>query len=161
MTTGLVGSEMCIRDSSQAPSNRSSLHDIHDGAQHDTRLLPGARPRRDADARTTSTGGQNKQVGCLQTCQGPQPASLLIARWMTDGQCCLWTLTLKGIQTHKSLKRTLFITRVQELCESRGGRPGLSVLTSLTVSVDVKQHWTVLRHWSHFVPNMSTRHPRT
>ena len=28
--------------------------------------------------------------------------------------------------------------RVQELCESRGGRPGLSVVTSLTVSVDVK-----------------------
>ena len=30
--------------------------------------------------------------------------------------------------------------RVQELCESRGGRPGLSALMSLTVSVDVKQH---------------------
>ena len=30
--------------------------------------------------------------------------------------------------------------RVQELCESRGGRPGLFVLMSLTVSVDVKQH---------------------
>ena len=29
---------------------------------------------------------------------------------------------------------------VQELCESRGGRPGLSVLTSLPVSVDVKQY---------------------
>ena len=27
---------------------------------------------------------------------------------------------------------------VHELCESRGGRPGLSVLTSLLVSVDVK-----------------------
>ena len=27
---------------------------------------------------------------------------------------------------------------VQELCESRGGRPGLFVLTSLLVSVDVK-----------------------
>ena len=27
---------------------------------------------------------------------------------------------------------------VQEMCESRGGRPGLSVLTSLLVSVDVK-----------------------
>ena len=27
---------------------------------------------------------------------------------------------------------------VQELCENRGGRPGLSVLTSLLVSVDVK-----------------------
>ena len=30
------------------------------------------------------------------------------------------------------------ITIVQELCESPGGRPGLSVLTSLLVSVDVK-----------------------
>ena len=30
--------------------------------------------------------------------------------------------------------------RVQELCESRGGRPGLSVLMSLSVSVDVKRH---------------------
>ena len=29
-------------------------------------------------------------------------------------------------------------TIVRELCESRGGRPGLSVLTSLLVSVDVK-----------------------
>ena len=27
---------------------------------------------------------------------------------------------------------------VQELCESRGGRPGVSILTSLLVSVDVK-----------------------
>ena len=32
------------------------------------------------------------------------------------------------------------LSRVEELCESRGGRPGLSVLMSLTVSVDVKQH---------------------
>ena len=51
---------------------------------------------------------------------------------------------------------------VQELCESWGGRPGLSVLTSLMVSVDVKQYWTILRHWSQLVPSMSTdRHPRT
>ena len=45
---------------------------------------------------------------------------------------------------------------VQELCESRGGRPGLSVLTSLLVSVDVKIYCTVLWHWSQLVPNMST-----
>ena len=32
------------------------------------------------------------------------------------------------------------VIRVQELCESRGGRPGLSVPMSLMVSVDVKQH---------------------
>ena len=50
--------------------------------------------------------------------------------------------------------RTYFI--VQELCESRGGRPGLSVLTSFLVSVDVKVYWTMLRHWSQLVPNMST-----
>ena len=40
--------------------------------------------------------------------------------------------------------------------ESRGGRPGLSVLTSLMVSVDIKLHWTMLTHWSQLVPNMST-----
>ena len=44
---------------------------------------------------------------------------------------------------------------VQELCESRGGRPELSVLTSLLASVDVKIYGTMLRHWSQFVPNMS------
>ena len=33
----------------------------------------------------------------------------------------------------------MFTWIAQELCKSRGGRPGLSVLTSLMVSVDVKQ----------------------
>ena len=41
------------------------------------------------------------------------------------------------------------------------GRPGLPVLMSRMVSVDLKQHWTMHTHWSQFVPNMSTRHPRT
>ena len=36
------------------------------------------------------------------------------------------------------IKRVLSV--LEELCESRGGRPGLSVLTSLMVSVDVKQY---------------------
>ena len=48
---------------------------------------------------------------------------------------------------------TPFTFRVQGLGESRGGRPGLSALMRLMVSVDVKQHWTVLTHWSQFVPN--------
>ena len=30
--------------------------------------------------------------------------------------------------------------RVQELCESRGGRPGLPIPNKPTVSVDIKQH---------------------
>ena len=35
----------------------------------------------------------------------------------------------------------MVVTRAQELCESRGGRPGLPVPNKPTVSVDVKQHW--------------------
>ena len=60
-------------------------------------------------------------------------------------------------QGHVILKRNaLHSYIVQELCESRGGRPGPSVLTSLLVSVDVKNYRTMLRHWSQLVPNMST-----
>ena len=44
----------------------------------------------------------------------------------------------------------------QELCESRGGRPRLSVLTSLLVSVEVKPYGTMLRHWSQLVPVIYT-----
>ena len=41
--------------------------------------------------------------------------------------------------TEEGLKADGFF-RAHELCESRGGRPGLSVLTSLLVSVDVKNY---------------------
>ena len=41
-----------------------------------------------------------------------------------------------GCKWHANIIYIIFI--VQELYESRGGRPGLSVLTSLLVSVDVK-----------------------
>ena len=57
------------------------------------------------------------------------------------------------------LKRGIWSTDldvVQELCESWGGRPGLSILTSLLVSVDIKLYWTMLQHWSQLVRNMST-----
>ena len=49
---------------------------------------------------------------------------------------------LTDIRGHEALLHHHLHThhRVQEVCESRGGRPGLSVLMSLTVSVDVKQH---------------------
>ena len=36
------------------------------------------------------------------------------------------------------IKSDINLVIVQALCESRGGRPGLSVLTSLMVFVDVK-----------------------
>ena len=38
----------------------------------------------------------------------------------------------------KNKQINMCLDTVQELCESRGGRPGLSVLTSLLVSVDIK-----------------------
>ena len=63
---------------------------------------------------------------------------------------------LTTVETKTVFGEWSFSHRVQELCESRGGRPGLSVLTSLLVSVDIKIYWTVLRHWSQLVPNMST-----
>ena len=34
--------------------------------------------------------------------------------------------------------RPFYAGIVQELCESRGGRPGLSILISVLVSVDIK-----------------------
>ena len=44
----------------------------------------------------------------------------------------------KSTSTIKAYISITITIIVQELCESRGGRPGLSVLTSLLVSVDVK-----------------------
>ena len=47
------------------------------------------------------------------------------------------------LNKRRAIKGMLVATKlyiVQELCESRGGRPGLSVLTSLLVSVDVKNY---------------------
>ena len=49
-----------------------------------------------------------------------------------------------GPATSVDIKKTRYkklvthVESVQELCESGGGRPGLSVLTSLLASVDVK-----------------------
>jgi len=57
---------------------------------------------------------------------------------------CCWVLWMwtepRAISLVWVYKLLCFAYRhiVQELCESRGGRPGLSVLTSLLVSVDVK-----------------------
>ena len=53
---------------------------------------------------------------------------------------CEWSFIASGGVAPPYLDTTLTtdVDIVQELCESRGGRPGLSVLTSLLVSVDVK-----------------------
>ena len=57
---------------------------------------------------------------------------------------CMWSGVTAtdgyGISGSLSLSSSSLSFTVQELCESRCGRPMLSVLTSLTVSADVKQH---------------------
>ena len=56
------------------------------------------------------------------------------------------TESAAGFNT-KQLSLAILSLIVQELCESRSGmHPGLSVLTSLLVSVDVKLSWPMLRH---------------
>ena len=63
------------------------------------------------------------------------------ARWpVRDGQCCHTHRCICSRPTRFHCKLHCAATKVQELCESRDGRPGLSVLMNLTVSVDVKQH---------------------
>ena len=54
---------------------------------------------------------------------------------------CMWSgvTPTDGYEISGSLSSSFSFT-AQEPCESRGGRPVLSVLTSLTVSADVKQH---------------------
>ena len=77
--------------------------------------------------------------------------------WWQQVQTCvnldsILSIHAGGINKENQVRHDII---VQELCESRGGRPGLSVLTSLLVSVDVKIYCTVLWHWSQLVPNMS------
>ena len=50
----------------------------------------------------------------------------------------VYRLVIKKYKKGGTVFLTLII--VQELCESRRGRPGLSVLTSLMVFVDVEQY---------------------
>ena len=50
----------------------------------------------------------------------------------------LWFISAGNVGGYERNDR--YNLTAQQLCESRGGRPGLSVLTSLMVSVDVKQY---------------------
>ena len=54
--------------------------------------------------------------------------------------CPFSGVTSCGRVWRKGAQKRGLESRVQEPCESRGGRPGLSVLMSLRVSVEVKQH---------------------
>ena len=55
-----------------------------------------------------------------------------------------WSLRLSHCSSfctvYYKIATNVIVFRAGELCESRGGRPGLSSLISLSVSVDVKHH---------------------
>ena len=108
----------------------------------------------------------NVRVNCAR-CEPVVSGTRTVTGHITD-ECWLHWQPTRSIYRLKALlqednecrSRTDQSSRVQELCESRGGRPGFPILMSLTVSVDVKQHWIMLTHCWQFVPNMSARHPR-
>ena len=71
----------------------------------------------------------------MGTCSGPGPFNLFFpVVFLFDWVGVLWPQLSKVLKPVRWSGSVI----VQELCESRGGRPGLSVLTSLLVSVDVK-----------------------
>ena len=75
-----------------------------------------------------------KQLLKLEAKNGPTPY---------DSSVIVGFETLAGARGRISVllgSAIVSVRIVQELCESRGGRPGLSVLTSLLVSVDVKNY---------------------
>ena len=80
-----------------------------------------------------NTGRNSKQTTCL--CRDTGGKGTLPAQRTSFN-----TLDNCGHKTSTQSKRKRTGKKVQELCESGGGRPGLSVLTSLLVSVDVKHH---------------------
>ena len=74
---------------------------------------------------------------------GPLHKSEEAGGYIYGGTAAVWPIPnrpsrLRGRKAPR--KKRLFGHIVQELCESRDGRPELSVLTSLLVSVDVKQY---------------------
>ena len=86
-------------------------------------------------------GGGGVSVSCTgcanhsKSCYATSP--LQISHIMPVNGVCTDQLALGFCQYMQALD-TVCQFIVQELCESRGGRPGLSVVTSLLVSVDVK-----------------------
>ena len=79
------------------------------------------------------TGCVNHSKSCYATSQ------LQISHVMSVNGVCTDQLAL-GLCQYMQALDTVCQFIVQELCESRDGRPGLSVLTSLLVSVDVKRY---------------------
>ena len=63
---------------------------------------------------------------------------LLFGGVLLFGFCCCCCFLFVAVVVDVVGVFLLFL--LLELCESRGGRPGLSVLTSLLVSVDVKNY---------------------
>ena len=70
-------------------------------------------------------------------CAQGEDQELVYSNRVSKEQCTHLTL-VTGHGTHKQFTFLHLRVIVQELCESRGGRTGLFVLTSLLASVDVK-----------------------
>ena len=81
----------------------------------------------------------------LHTSSSPFSPSLIILMVSVDVKHHVYLLTCSIATSHSS----------GAVWKSRWSSWAVR-LTSLLVFVDVKNYWTVLRHWSQLVPNMST-----
>ena len=76
---------------------------------------------------------------CIVCVPGHDPLTFSFLSFLFfDWVGVLWPQLSKVLKVVRWARRVQRTSIVQELCESRGGRPELSVLTSLLVSVDVK-----------------------
>ena len=107
------------------------------GTDTEIRVSTESRPWRRKFSRRSSRDSNprpfNHESGALTTELSP-PHLFFPVLFLFDWEGVLWPQLSKVLKPERWTGRVI----VQELCESRGGRPGLSVLTSLLVSVDVK-----------------------
>ena len=73
---------------------------------------------------------------CPNKQRSSEPFMCLNVEYNQTGQICSCRHAVGYITVYTGSPSVI----VQELCENRGGRPGLSVLTSHLVSVDVKNY---------------------
>ena len=107
-------------------------------------ILSGGNDRTDcdvtySDVRTTSALHAASPVrGDARKCDIMFSGISSVADGRESDVMCTDVVTCHKRRIYMAFLLLLMTHIVQELCESRGGRPGLSVLTSLLVSVDVK-----------------------
>ena len=141
MSSDFSGSANALASGMYSPKGRSGKWPLSATIEHDNHWESATLPS--ISLTTSAARSQRRLPDC--------PYSLPRARFGQVGnsssvRVVLWRLrcTIRSfggtVHILRGLSRTFREVRAQELCGSRGGRPGLPSLINLMVSVDVKQH---------------------